>query len=143
MSILNDPKRCLDIVQSDDVEKRKLIYTLLPDMRMSFGKHKNKSFKNVWAVDPKWSKWACDNLASKSNVICLFKKYIEPFQKPVLPVYVKRVRPTESSIRDIMTRSKYMRYEDRKEVYCNQCESLVEVKETFSCDVCSVCSFPL
>ena len=58
MSMFNDHRRCLEILDGDDEEKRKLVQDNLKDFEMTFGKHKGKSFRHIFTSDTKYVWWA-------------------------------------------------------------------------------------
>ena len=137
MSIFNDHRRCLEILDGEDEEKRKLVQDNMKNIKMTFGKHKGKSFRDIFVCDTKWVWWAC-NKSPESPTIKLFKIYcdsnkVEKSIKNIMKIYVdkKYVIPERVQFRRTQSR----------EMFCRLCDYRVEVKETITGDECSVCGF--
>ncbi len=139
MSIFNDHRRCLELLDGDDDEKRKLVQDNIKNIKMTFGKHKGKSFRDIFFCDSKWVWWACNKASPESPTIKLFKRYCDLNKvqgksiKPIMKIYVEKnyVIPERVQFRRTQTR----------EMFCRLCDYQVEVKETLRGDECSVCGF--
>tara|TARA_B100001287_G_scaffold276836_1_gene289905 strand:- start:6331 stop:6771 length:441 start_codon:yes stop_codon:yes gene_type:complete len=146
MSLFNDHARCYEIisgdgaddadeVDADDAAKRKLIYDNLSNFKMTFGKYKDTRFKDVFSNDSKYSSWLCDS-NSINPTVKLFRTYICKTIKKKKPCKSISLPTTVSH------RTSFREYKKRMR-QCRFCDEMVDVKETFSRDECSVCGFEL
>ena len=140
MSIFNDHRRCLELLDGDDEDKRKLVQENIKNIKMSFGKHKGQTFRDIFVGDSKWVWWACNKATSDSPTMKLFKRYCDSNKpqktiKPIMKIYLEKQYK--------IPERQHMRLTACKEMYCRLCDFRVEVKETFTGDECSVCGFAL
>lgn len=139
MSIFNDHRRCLELLDSED-DKRKLVSENMRTCTMTFGKHKGKYFKDIFVNDQKYVWWVCNKASLNSPTIKLFKRYCEKNKtdaksvKPVMNFYVKNNY-------EIPERVQMRAYDQVSR--CRHCEEYVNVKETIHGHECSVCGFEM
>ena len=139
MSIFNDHRRCLELLDGEDEDKRKLVQENIKNLKMTFGKHNGKSFREIFFGDNKWVWWACNKSTSDSATMKLFKRYCDSNKiegktiKPIMKIYAQK----QYKIPDM----DHFRRTVSREMYCRLCEYHVEVKETFTGEECSVCGF--
>lgn len=142
MSIFNDHRRCLEILDSDDTDKRKLVENNIANIKMTFGKHKGKTFRDIFFTDAKYVWWVNNKASLDTSTLKLFKKYCDSNKtdsktiKPILKVYTEK----GYKIPPVNNTRVYKQYKQR-EAFCRLCDYIVDVKETFSGDECSVCGY--
>lgn len=137
MSIFNDHRRCLEALDSDDDDARKLVRENLATIKMTIGKHKGKTFQNIFLNQTNYVWWVCNLSTSKSPTLLLFKRYCDgknPQNKEIKPI-MKLYQERNYKIPE----NKYMRHVSRTEAFCRFCDSTVDVKEKLDANVCSVC----
>ncbi len=143
MSICNDHGRCLDLLRSDDEAKIKLVKDNLARCKMNFGKHKGRTFQEIFVSDSRYTWWVCNKADKKGSSFQLFKEYCQSLQgekgiKPILQVYSKKEYKQPPAIR---TCKSAMRTCEPIERFCRLCGDYVSAKETFHGEECSVCGF--
>ena len=142
MSIFSDHTRCLDILTSDDPDAedaRKLVKDGLKNVKMTLGKHRGKTFFDIFVNQKGYVWWLTNQAKSKNPTILLFKKYCEmngvsdKSLKPIIDVY------TRNDFK--IPESAYMKFVERREAFCRLCDAMVAVKEKIRGSECSVCGF--
>lgn len=140
MSILNDHRRCLELLDSGDADKQKLVRENLQSFKMTFGKHKGKSFRDIFFNDNKYVWWVCNKASQDSPTIKLFQRYCQANKpdksfKSIMKVYTDRkYKIPEYS---------HMRVCEQRQAMCHHCDHYVDVKETLQGDECAVCGFSI
>lgn len=122
---------------------------------MTFGKHKGKTFHYIFQNEPGFVWWVYNKASVKSPTMALFENYCRRMNSGDSVKLSERKRPGKHLHFSSQKKNKdsFLRIPDRgfgfmkecklKDVYCRFCDSTVEVKETFSCDECYVCGFPI
>lgn len=141
MSLFNDHRRCLEILDGDDEDKRRLVHENIKNIKMTFGKHKGKTFRDILVHDTKWVWWACNMASSQSATLKLFKRYCDSNKidgkgiKPIMKIYIDKGYK--------LPEKEHFRRTEPREMYCRFCDFHTEIKESFSGDECSVCGLAL
>lgn len=158
MSLFNDHARCLAILDGGDEKKRQMVLDNQGNMKITFGKQKGKTFRDIFKKESGFVWWVCNKAPLKAPTLALFKKYCERMKsggpetetkmKRLQKSFRLRIRNRSSKTNEMQEVSecpfsRAVRLTPQKNEHCRFCGEIVDVRETFFGEECTVCGFSL